>query len=121
MPEPHIPPAIILDTLDAPITPENRQMLAQAALLMMVNCYDQKFTREEFIHAAHAALGMHAACAQLDSITSMRGLFGAKILTDEAFVEATKRLVMRATELQTFLIKLLDRAVDCPTSLDKVH
>ncbi len=111
-----------MDTLDCLPVPDNTSRLQAAALLSLLDAYDRRLTRDNFVTLASAALALHTQIGKLYLIDSVRenGLIGA--LDDGVLLSrATAGVRGLATDAHAELFKLMHKVVACPTSQDKVH
>lgn len=121
MTDPVLHEPTIMDTLDCTPVAENTSRLQAAALLSLIDAYDRKLTRENFVTLAEAALSLHTQVGKLYMIDSVRenSLLGA--LDDNMLDRAVNGVRHMTVSAHTELFKLMRRVVACPTSDDKVH
>ena len=121
MTDPVLHEPTIMDTLDCRVDPVNTSRLQAAALLSLIDAYDRKLTRENFLVLAEAALGMHTQIGKFYMMSSIWdnhkiGLLDGVMI--EKAVHGTNAMALKAHDE---LFGLMKRVVMCPTSEDKVN
>ncbi len=121
MTDPVLHEPTIIDTLDCSPVPENTGRLQAAALLSLLDAYDRKLTRDNFVTLASAALALHTQVGKLYMIDSVRENNLIGVLDAGMLEKATAGVLMMTRDAHTELFGLMRRVVACPTSEDKVH
>jgi hypothetical protein len=87
----------------------------------MIDLYDRKVTRDEFIAAVAPCINLYGHTSKLHMLDNIHQVFSTGDLDEDRFVKAHEGLtdmVARDVEKVTAVVK---RLVECPTSKDKVH
>lgn len=104
-------------------TPANATRLSNGAALMLLDAFDRKVTRDQFIAAAGAALGLADACGRMALCNNIRDHAQlnddkASLVDLEIALKATLGLVNNATNECTKMAHLL---CQCAKDEDAVH
>ncbi len=121
MTDPVLHEETIMDTLDCLPVPENTGRLQAAALLSLLDAYDRKLTRENFVTLASAAMALHTQVGKLYMIDSVRENNLIGVLDTGMLDKATAGVRSMTEDAHTELFRLMRKVVSCPTSEDKVH
>jgi hypothetical protein len=111
----------IMDTLDCRVDPGNASRLQTAALLSLIDAYDRRLTRENFLVLAEAALGMHTQIGKLYMMASVADNYNLGVLDDLMVERAVNGTSAMAVKAHDELYGLMKKVVMCPTSDDKVN
>ena len=95
--------------------------LQSGAAQALVDLYDRKVTREEFIACASQCLSLYSQTAKLWMLHNIKHTFDEHGLTAEKFELADKQMVELLTKQAQGVMAIVDRLMQCPTSQDKVH
>lgn len=107
--------------LSSPPGLDNIGMIQCGAAQALLDMYDRKVTRAEFVEHASKCLALYAQCAKLWLINNVEIAHTAQPLDHEAFERARTGIsdIIRAQSMA--LIEQVKRLEQCPTSQDKVH
>jgi hypothetical protein len=121
MADPVLDEQLIIDLIETKPAADTMNRLRAGALMLVVDAYDRKITRERFLMVAHTAMALHSYASQYTGVDNMQDLFRAGKLDDAVLTDA----LGEATKL---LESYIDRALkearllkQCPLSVDKVH
>ena len=121
MADPIFDEAYIMHLLTAPPSPENCEYHQTGAAQALVDLYDRKVTREEFITAASQCLSLYSTTSKLRMVHAIRDTFDSDGLSAEKFDKADHDCREVITKQAGILITTVKRLMQCPTSEDKVH
>ena len=111
----------IMQTLDCAAEVDNVQRLQAACMLSLVDAYDRKLTRDEFIVLCDAAVTLHTQMGKLYMIDSISNNYKFGHLDGPMIERAEAGLNISCTATHAELHRLMKRIVSCPTSEDQVH
>ncbi len=128
MTDPIIHEPTLLDHLDCTVGYDNVSRLQAASLMSLINAYDRKLTRDNFISLAERAMAMHSQMAKLFLMTGVCEHHRINATREDGAEDFTLALVRThhdilntATEVHTDLRRLVKMVTECPTTQDKVH
>src|SRR5882672_938498 len=121
MTDPVLHEPTIMDTLDCTPYPENTSRLQAAALLCLIDAYDRKLTRENFVTLASAALSLHTQIGKLFLIDSIRENDRIGMLDTAMLDKAARGCQGMTSGAHAELYGLMNKVVQCPTSADRVN
>lgn len=104
--------------------PVNLQMivtLQTGALQALIDLYDRKVTREEFMNNVAPCVTLYGQCAKLWMLASVQKAYAENDLTEERFQQTEKSMVELIRKQSQTVIEIVKRLQLCPTSQDKVH
>lgn len=107
--------------LTSPVGINYTDVLQTGAVQALVDCYDRKVTREEFLNAAGACLTLYGQNAKLWMIHTIKEKFNEGTLTHEHFREADEAFVHLIRRQAEQVLEIVKRLKLCPTSKDPVH
>lgn len=115
--------AMMLEFLRADRTPTNVTRLTNGAALVLLDAYDRKVTRDQFIAALGAALGLADACGRLSLCSNIRDHARdnddkASLVDLEVAIHGVTNLVENATLECTKMAHLLQQ---CASDEDRLH
>lgn len=100
---------------------DNVSRLQTGAVQALVDLYDRKVTRQEFLSAASQCLALYASVSRIELLGSIHDVFETGHLSEDSFKVAEEQL-QQLIRLQTAnVIELVERLKKCPTSKDIVH
>lgn len=111
----------ILDLLQLPIQLQTISAIQAGAAQALVDLFDRKVTRAEFMDEAGTCLSLYAQTAKLWMLANIKAASDEAGLDTVAFEKAERgvtNLIGRDVERVVALVKRLQ---SCPTSEDKVH
>lgn len=111
----------ILHMLSAPLTLDTLDYVQSGAAQALVDLYDRKVTREQFIALASPVLAFYAQIARLRMIVSVDEVFAQGTL-DQATLDKAKVGIVTLLEKQRgTVVDTVKKLMECPTSEDRVH
>lgn len=111
----------ILHLLALPVTVDCVDGLQAGAAQALIDLYDRKVTRDEFIENFAKCLSLYSYGAKLNMLHSVKARFDDKTLTENSFKETDARLCDVITKQAQTVAELMKRLKECPTSVDKIH
>lgn len=118
----------ILDTLgadaktpDAETAAQRNTRLQVGAILALVDAYDRKLTRDQFIIVASLALTIHTTSGKGAMLQSTHELFRTEELTEASFLTAATAIDGVLKTKTNELCEIVKRMAMCPVPGDKVH
>lgn len=111
----------ILELLRVPVQPETISALQAGAVQALLDLYDRKVTREEFIKSAAPCIELHAQAAKLWMLTNIWRVHSSGDLTDDRFKVASEGLTNITTAAAARVHDIVSAVMQCPTSGDKIH
>lgn len=121
MASPLINEGMILGILDAPPSSETAVSLQTGSLLAILDGFDRQIKREEFVNMSNEAIGLHNACARLDSLASMLRLLKEGKLDETLLNRAVTNLSKMAEKHRSALQKQMELVAQCPWDDDAKH
>ncbi len=121
MGDPVLDEDLMVDLIEVDPTPDAAQRLMAGAMMLLVDAYDRKVTRENFNAIVTTAVALHGYAAQYGCLCVTQRLFRDGKLDDLTLtnsVETLRKFVVRNAEIGAKQARLLR---DCPLSDDKVH
>jgi hypothetical protein len=119
--DPQINEAGCIFMLQQEINAETLPYHQNAAIQVIIDLYDRKVSREEFLKSAGTAVSFYATLAKLYVIEQTHALTVTNTLTLETVDTATAKLHVIAADKAAALVKIMVLLAECPTSEDKVH
>lgn len=121
MADPVLDEEMIADLLKCPISPENVGRIQAGAMQALMDLYDRKATRDEFIAMATPCVALYGQTSKLWLLANVRMVFDSGDLDTNRFEQAQTGLsdIIRV-QCET-VIEIVKRLRMCPTSQDKVH
>ena len=111
----------IMHLLGAPASFENTEFHQTGAAQALIDLYDRKVTRDEFITSASQCLSLYSTTSKMRMLHRIKDVFDAGDLNIEAFAKADAELKAVITKQTTYVLALVTRLMQCPTSEDNVH
>jgi hypothetical protein len=99
----------------------NIPRIQAAAVQTLLDIYDRKVTRGEFINMASACVTLHAQCAKLFMLASIEQAFSEQVLDANAFITAHDSMADLIGKQMITVSGVIDRVKACPTDQDPVH
>src|ERR1700679_3504819 len=99
----------------------NIPRIQAAAIQTLLDVYDRKVTRGEFINMAAACVSLHAQCAKLFMLASIQNAFADQTLDANAFDSAHDGMTDLISKQMVTVSGIIDRVKECPTDQDPVH
>lgn len=121
MSDPVLDEDFILHMLKVPVIADNIETIQGGAVQALIDMYDRKVTREEFIAGAAPCLGLYGQAAKLWMLHNVRDVFEAGNLELSKFTDADQRMTQILRKQCEVVIELVKRLQECPTSASKVH
>jgi hypothetical protein len=111
----------IILLLRAAASPDNVARLQTGAVQALIDLYDRKVTREEFLHSAAPCLTLYGSAAKLWLLENIHGVYAEGALDQERFTQAARGLEDLIRKQAESVIDIVRRMQLCPTSEDRVH
>lgn len=111
----------IIQLLRMPASTESVLALQSGAVQCLLDMYDRKVTRDEFIAHATKCVTLYANASRMQLLQSVRDVFDAENLTEQSFVKASKELSDIVRVGAEGVIDVVERLKLCPGSKDPVH
>lgn len=111
----------ILELLSVPVSPATIAALQAGAVQALLDLYDRKVTREEFIQSAAPCIELHAQAAKLWMLGNINRVHAQGELTEERFRQAHEGLTSLTTAAAARVHDIVSKVMQCPTSEDKIH
>ncbi len=100
---------------------DNIDRLQTASLMAIVDAFDRKVTRDNFVMIAATAMTLGQVMARLGILKSTEGFFNGGDLNTAMFDQATKGLMAMAATQHAVLERQVSVLVQCPNDKDPVH
>lgn len=121
MASPVLEEEIIKRLLQYPATPDNLPFLQNAAMQCLLDMYDRKLTRPEFIEHGSKAVTLYAQMAKLWLLDHIYELHREGVLTENSFTSAQVQMKELIEVIARELIETVKRMQECPLDEDKIH
>jgi hypothetical protein len=121
MADPHIDEDLMVDLIATNLAPDTVRRLMAGAIMLLLDAYDRKVTRDNFCQIASGAVALHSYAAQYGCIVLARALSRSGDLTEQKLtdsVETLRRLTEDGAEASIIHARNLR---ECPWSDDAVH
>ena len=92
---------------------EHGENLRTAALMVLLDAYDRKVTRESFFDTARNALQLNEMMGRLESISGVHSSYKANLITDEKLQAAIGVITGHADTCRKALIKDMALLMEC--------
>lgn len=112
---------MMLGVLSIAASPEMGERLRQGTLLAVLDAFDRKIQRENFIDILGTALNLDGYAARLILLDNMHQLFKDKDLTPERFAEAQEGLIKLVDDARMKLYRHMQLVAACPAGDTPVH
>jgi hypothetical protein len=112
---------MILELLRSPIKAETAGRLQSGAVQALIDIYDRKTTREEFLQMAAPCVALYGQVCKLWILQSIQSVFEDGDLDKERFDKAREGLEDVIRVQAESVIEIVKRLQMCPTSQDAVH
>jgi len=119
--DPQINEAGCVFMLQQEINAETLPYHQNAALQVLIDLYDRKVTREEFLHHAGIVVTFYSTLAKLNVIDQVRAMTITNTLTLETVDTSHVKLHEIAAAKAAMLSKFMTLMAQCPMSDDVVH
>lgn len=111
----------ILELLSVPVQANTIGALQAGAVQALLDLYDRKVTREEFIKSAAPCIELHAQAAKLWLLNNITRVYADGELDEERLKRAHDGLTAITTTAASRVHDIVSKLVECPTSEDKIH
>lgn len=111
----------ILELLSMPVQVQTISALQAGAVQALLDLYDRKVTREEFIKSAAPCIELHAQAAKLWLLNNISRVYADGALDAERLTKAHDGLTAITTAAAARVHDIVSKLTQCPTSEDKVH
>lgn len=121
MADPILDENLLLARLKSPPNVIDTENLQSAAMGTLLDIYDRKVTREEFIKMASPCVALYAAVGRFELLMSIKECFDAETLDVSSFTVAATGIKAAIDAHSASVTETVNRLKACPTSQDKVH
>lgn len=111
----------ILGLLQLPITIETVNAIQAGAAQALIDLFDRKVTRQEFMDEASTCLSLYGQTAKLWMLASMERAHHETGIDEMAFRRAEEGITKLIGRDVDRVVTLVKRLQECPLSEDKVH
>lgn len=111
----------IVALLRCPIKAETVGRLQAGAVQAMIDLYDRKVTREEFINAIAPCITLYGSAAKIWILDNVRVSHEDGQLDAATFDQAMNGLADLTRKQAEIVVEMVKRLIQCPTSQDHVH
>ena len=112
---------LIVAMLGTTPSSEHGENLRTAALMVLLDAYDRKVTRDSFFDTARHALQLNEMMGRLESISGVHASMKANLLTAEKLQEAVSVVTGHADTCRKSLIRDMALLMQCPEDEDAAH
>lgn len=119
--DPQVDEDYLIGMLGAPINTNTTDIFQSAAMGVLIDLYDRKVTRDEFIASISPCAAMYAQAARLDGLNNIKAVFDAGHLNPASFDDAGKFLTDNIRRYGDRLIAMLKLLKECAGSKDPIH
>ena len=112
---------LIVAMLGTTPSSEHGENLRTAGLMVLLDAYDRKVTRDSFFDTARNALQLNEMCGRLESISGIHASMKANLLTAEKLQEAVSVVIGHADTCRKSLIRDMALLMQCPEDEDAAH
>lgn len=121
MADPILDEDLIVSILQCPIKPDTVNRIQSGAMQAMVDLFDRKPTRDEFISLSAPCVALYGQAAKLWMLSNIQQVYDAGELDGSRFLVATSSLEDIIRKQCETVIEIVKRLQLCPTSQDRVH
>lgn len=121
MADPVLDEDYIMQLLRSPVTHETADLIQGGAAQALVDLYDRKVTRDEFVAACSRCLSLYGKASRFNMLQDVRVVFDAGNLDKNSFDVADKGLRDAIRTQSEGLVDLVKRLMQCPTSRDPIN
>jgi len=111
----------IIDLLRCPVKAATVGRLQAGAVQAMIDLYDRKVTREEFINALAPCITLYGSAAKIWMLANVRAVHEDGDLDTAKFDHAMSALEDLTRKQSETVVEVVKRLIQCPTSQDPVH
>ena len=112
---------LLAGMLELPSSAEHGVDLRTAALLVLLDAYDRKVTREEFFATAKTAVQLCEMMGRLESVTGIHTSQKADTLTSAVLDEALTKITAFAETHRQALVRKVALLRQCPEDENTIH
>ena len=121
MADPQLDEDYIKALLSSPVSLDNTDAIQSGAAQALIDLYDRKVTREEFMNMAGVCLGLYGQCSKFWLLHSVKGVFEQGNFNDQSIKDAEIGIEQLIRAHAERVIEIVKRLQLCPTSKDPVH
>ena len=114
MPSTTLNEPLIVGMLGTSPTAEHGENLRTAALMVLLDAYDRKVTRDSFFDTARNALQLNEMMGRIESISGIHASMGSNLLTAEKLQEAVSVVTGHADACRKSLLHDMALLMECP-------
>lgn len=111
----------IIALLRMPILNSSLGALQAGAIQSMIDLFDRKVTREEFVEQLAPCIALYGTATKMWLLDNIEAVHDDGDLNKEKFKAARAALVELARKQSETVVELVKRLQMCPSSQDKVH
>lgn len=111
----------ILELLTMPVSSQTVSALQAGAVQAMIDLYDRKVTRDEFIHSIAPCINLYGQLAKLWLLSNVKAVHATGDLDADRFEKAEKGLVDMVKLDVDKVTQIVKRLTECPTSKDQIN
>lgn len=111
----------IVQLLQSPIEVDNIHRLQAGAMQALLDIYDRKVTRQEFINLSSPVVALFGQAAKYWMLNNIKMAHDERLLDDNQFQIAESGMQDLMRKQCETVIEIVRRLQSCPTSLDKIH
>lgn len=113
--------AYIVHLLRAPPAPDSLAAIQSGAMQALIDMYDRKATREEFIDNASTCVALYGQCAKLWMLRNVQDTYDRGLLDRDQFKVADDGIADLIRKQAESVIEIIKRLQMCAEDEDKVH
>lgn len=121
MADPILDEDLIVSILQCPINSEQVNRIQAGAMQAMVDLYDRKATRDEFISLSAPCVALYGQASKLSLLGNIKHVCEQGDLDLNNINKSTERLEDLIRKQCETVIEIVKRLKLCPTSQDRVH
>lgn len=121
MADPILDEDTIVALLKSPISAQTVVRIQSGAMQALMDLYDRKVTREEFVTLASPCVALHSSAARMWLLANVERVYDNDKLDDDAFKQANESLEALIRVQSETVIEIVKRLKMCSTSQDVVH
>lgn len=111
----------IVQLLTVPVRADTISYLQQGAVQAMIDLYDRKVTREDFIEMLAPCIALYGQAAKLWILANIEAVHDSGELDKARFIKARHGLAEIIQKQTASVVEVVEKLAACPTSQDKVH
>lgn len=121
MADPVFDESCVIALLQSTARPENVARLQTGAVQALVDLYDRKATREEFINNAGTCIALYGQVSKLWMLDNIEAANADGVLDKNCFETARRGLEDLIRHQSERVVEIVRRLQQCPTSTDPIN